>query len=54
MLKSKDQAHSMFKHYKNEVEKQLNIKINNRYGEHETIFSELYFVNDIIHQSTRS
>ena len=45
MLRSKDEALEMFKHYKNEVENQLNKKINviksDRGGKYEALFGEL-------------
>jgi hypothetical protein len=43
----------MFKHYKNEVENQLNKKIkvirSDKGGEYKTLFGELCFKNGIIH-----
>jgi hypothetical protein len=56
LLKSKDEAIDMFKHYKNEVENQLSIKIkairSDRGGEYESPFEEFCSEHGIIHQTT--
>jgi hypothetical protein len=55
-LRSKDKALWLFKHYKNEVENQLNKKIkvirSDRGGEYKALFDKLCSQNDIIHQIT--
>ncbi|XXG43377.1 hypothetical protein AAC387_Pa01g3427 [Persea americana] len=56
LLRSKDEALEMFKHYKNEVKNQLDKKINvirsDRGGEYESPFGEFCSQHGIIHQTT--
>lgn len=56
LLRSKDEALEMFKHYKNEVENQLDKKIkvirSDRGGEYESPFGEFCSQHGIIHQTT--
>ena len=55
LLRSKDEALGVFKHYKNEVENQLSKKIkiirSDRSGEYESPFDEFYLEHGIIHQT---
>ena len=56
LLRSKDEALEMFQHFKNEVENQLDRKMNvirsDRGGEYEAPFSDFCSQNGIIHQTT--
>ena len=56
LLRSKDEALDVFKHYKNEVENQLSRKIkairSDRGGEYEAPFGEFCSEHGIIHQTT--
>ena len=56
LLRSKDEALDVFKHYKNVVENQLSKKIkaikNDRGGKHEAPFGEFCSKHGIIHQTT--
>ncbi|XXG54031.1 hypothetical protein AAC387_Pa03g2009 [Persea americana] len=56
LLRSKDEALKMFKHYKNEVENQLDKKIkvirSDRGGEYKSPFGEFCSQHGIIHQTT--
>ena len=56
LLRSKDEAIEVFKHYKNEVENQLSRKIkairSDRGGEYESPFESLCSEHGIIHQTT--
>ena len=55
LIRSKDEALEVFKHYKNEVENQLRKKIkmkrSNRGWEYETPFDKFYLEHGIIHQT---
>ena len=56
LLRSKDEALEVFKHYENEVENQISKKIkmirSDRGGEDETSFDKFYLKHGIIHQTT--
>ena len=58
LLRSKDEALEMFKHFKNEVENQLDRKIkvirSDRGGEYEAPFGDFCSQHGIIHQTTAS
>ena len=56
LCRSNDETLEMFKHYKNEVENQINKKIkvirSDKGGEYEAPFGELYSQDSIIFQTT--